>query len=134
MRTIISALAMMLSIMGAQPLFAQIAKTVSFQIVDIPTKQGRILLVTGNGKHYGMVDATDATVKINLNDIPCGKHTIYVFHDANGNYKLDMSADNIPIEYCATQEIDVTADNQIFKIGLVNVQEKKRKANHSIKN
>ena len=93
--------------------------------MNIPTKQGKVLLVTENGRYYGMVDATDSTVEIKLNDIPYGKYKVYVFHDANGNYQLDKAADNTPIEYCATCEIDVTVDNQTFKIELVNVQEKK---------
>ncbi len=125
MKTTISMLVMLFSMLGTLPIFAQVAKSVSFQVMNIPTKQGKVLLVTENGRYYGMVDATDSTVEIKLNDIPYGKYKVYVFHDANGNYQLDKAADNTPIEYCATCEIDVTVDNQTFKIELVNVQEKK---------
>ena len=38
-----------------------------------------------------------------------------------------LTADNTPVEYCATYEIDVTTDNQIFKIELVDIQKKKSK-------
>lgn len=125
MKTTISMLVMLFSMLGTLPIFAQVAKSVSFQVMNIPTKQGKVLLATENGRYYGMVDATDSTVEIKLNDIPYGKYKVYVFHDANGNYQLDKAADNTPIEYCATCEIDVTVDNQTFKIELVNVQEKK---------
>lgn len=125
MKTIIFMLAMMLSIVEVQPLFAQVVKSASFHIVNIPIKQGKIMLTTENGRHSGMTDATATTVKINLANIPCGKHTIYVFHDVNGNSKLDKSANGIPSEYCAVQEIELTEDNQIFKIELVDVRQEK---------
>lgn len=125
MKTTISMLVMLFFMVGTQPLFAQVAKSVSFQVMNIPTKQGKVLLITENGKYYGMADAADSTVKIKLNDIPYGRYKVYVYHDANGNYQLDKSADNTPIEYCATHEINVTADNQTFKIELVDVQKKK---------
>ena len=119
MKTTISMLTLLFSMLGTQSLFAQVADSVFFQIMNIPTKQGKVLLITENGKHYGMVDATDSIVKIKLNDLPYGRY--------NGNWQLDKSADNIPIEYCATHEIDVTADNRTFKIELVDIQKKKSK-------
>ena len=70
MKTTISMLVMLFSMLGTQPLFAQVAKSVSFQVMNIPTKQGKVLLTTEKGKHYGMIDATDSIVKIKLNDIP----------------------------------------------------------------
>ena len=127
MKTTISMLVMLFSMLGTQPLFAQVAKSVSFQVMNIPTKQGKVLLTTEKGKHYGMIDATDSIVKIKLNDIPYGKYKVYVYHDANGNWLLDKSADNTPVEYCATYEIDVMTDNQIIKIEQVDIQKKKSK-------
>ena len=86
MKTTISMLVMLFSMLGTQPLFAHVAKSVSFQVMNIPTKQGKVLLTTEKGKHYGMIDATDSIVKIKLNDIPYGKYKVYVYHDANGNW------------------------------------------------
>ena len=77
-----------------------------------------------------MTEATDSTVKIKLNDIPYGRYKIYVFHDANGNWLLDKSADNTPIEHCAIHEIDITADNQTFNIELVDIQKRCQKENN----
>lgn len=133
MKPKISMLLMLFSILGTQPLLAQITRSVSFQIMNIPTKQGKILLATENSKYYGMIDATDSIVKIKLNDIPYGKYKVYVYHDANGNYQLDKSADGTPIEYCATHEINVTADNQTFNIELVDVQKKNSEKNNLAK-
>ena len=60
MKTTISMLTLLFSMLGTQSLFAQVADSVFFQIMNIPTKQGKVLLITENGKHYGMVDATDS--------------------------------------------------------------------------
>lgn len=46
MKTTISMLVMLFSMLGTQPLFAQVAKSVSFQVMNIPTKQGKVLLTT----------------------------------------------------------------------------------------
>ena len=118
---------MLFSLVGLQAVFAQNGKSVSFQIGNIPTKQGKILLSTEDGK-YGMADVTASVVTITLTDLSYGKHTVYVFHDANGNYKLDRANDNMPIEYCAIQKIEVTEENQLFKIELVDVREMKSKS------
>ncbi len=125
MKTTISMLVSLFSMLGTMPIFAQVADSVSFQIMNIPTKQGKVLLTFEKGKYNGITDATDSIVKIKLNEIPSGKYKVYVYHDANGNWQLDKSVDNTPIEYCATHEIDVTADNQTFRIELVDIQKKK---------
>lgn len=127
MKTIISMLFMLFSLVGLQAVFAQNGKSVSFQIGNIPTKQGKILLSTEDGK-YGMADVTASVVTITLTDLSYGEHTVSVFHDANGNYKLDRANDNMPIEYCAIQKIEVTEENQLFKIELVDVRETKSKS------
>ncbi|WP_300512431.1 hypothetical protein [uncultured Phocaeicola sp.] len=77
MKTTISMLTLLFSMLGTQSLFAQVADSVFFQIMNIPTKQGKVLLITENGKHYGMVDATDSIVKIKLNDLPYGRY-VYI--------------------------------------------------------
>lgn len=130
MKTTIAMLAILFSMLETQPLLAQVAKSVSFQIMNVPTKQGKVLLSTENNKHYGMTEATDSTVKIKLNDIPYGRYKIYVYHDANGNWQLDKSANNTPIEHCAIHEIDITADNQTFNIELVDIQKRSQKENN----
>lgn len=128
MKTIISTFVMVLSLVGAPPLFAQMEKPVTFKITHIPAKQGKIMLTTEDGKHYGMTDAIASTAEIKLDGIPNGKYTIYVFHDTNNNYTLDRDADNTPLEYCATQQIEVSDRNKAFRVELIDVKDKKRRA------
>lgn len=90
------------------------------------------MLTTANGKYYAMTDATAPTVSIQLDNIPDGEYTIYVFHDANGNYILDKE-DDIPTEYCATWPIEVSKRNRSFSIELMNVMEKVKGKNHEQK-
>lgn len=45
MKTTISMLVMLFSMLGTQPLFAQVAKSVSFQVMNIPTKQSEYYLL-----------------------------------------------------------------------------------------
>lgn len=86
------------------------------------------MLTTEDGKHYGMTDAIASTAEIKLDGIPNGKYTIYVFHDTNNNYTLDRDADNTPLEYCATQQIEVSDRNKAFRVELIDVKDKKRRA------
>lgn len=104
-------------------LYAQDGEQVIVKISNIPANQGKVMLTTENGKYYGMADATSSTVDIILDNVPDGKYTVYVFHDANGNYIMDKEGE-IPIEYCATEHIDVNENNRLFAITLVNVREK----------
>lgn len=91
-----------------------------------------MLLATANDKHYGMAEASDCVVTICLNEFPLGKQAIYVFHDANGNFKMDMSDDKLPIEFCAVQNVQITEDGQTFEIKLVDVRKKHANNNQPI--
>lgn len=127
MKRIIFAFVMIFSLASTPAIFAQMGNPVTFKVTNIPTKQGKIMLATAGGKYYGMADATTAsTLEIKLDDIPYGEYTVYVFHDANNNYKLDKDADNVPVEYCATRKINITDRDRIFQIELVNIKDKKR--------
>lgn len=132
MKKLLSIVVMMFSIVGVRPLFAQTAKSISFRISNIPNKQGNVLLATANGKHYGMAEASDSVVTICLNEFPLGKQAIYVFHDANGNFKMDMSDGKLPIEFCAVQNVQITEDDQTFEIKLVDVRKKHANNNQPI--
>ncbi|MCD2515482.1 DUF2141 domain-containing protein [Massilia sp. G4R7] len=44
------------------------------------------------------VDAAKGAVDIVLKDLPAGGYGIAVFHDANGNGKMDSNAMGIPVE------------------------------------
>lgn len=111
------------SLIAGTSLFAQDGGQVIIRISNIPTAQGKVLLTTDSGKYYGMADATSSTVDIKLDNIPDGKYTVYVFHDANGNYTMDKEGE-IPVEYCATEQIEINGNNRHFAITLVDVKEK----------
>ncbi len=71
-----------------------------------------------------MSEVTDSTPEVKLEGIPNGKYTIHIFHDSNGNYVLDRDANDIPIEYCATREIEITDEYKTFQIQLFNIKDK----------
>ncbi len=46
---------------------------------------------------------------------------LYVIHDTNGNWQLDKE-NEIPIEYCATKQIEVKENCRCFSITLVDIR------------
>lgn len=120
MKTIIFTLLIVLSFVGTSNLFAQADKSATFKITNIPSKQGKIMITTEEGKFYEMTDATETTVEIKLINISNGEYTIYVYHDVNSNFALDRDEDNIPFEYCAIKKLEVTDENREFQIELIN--------------
>lgn len=48
---------------------------------------------------------------------------IYAFHDENDNKKLDEK-DNIPVEYCAFSDYEISAGNNNISIELIYVPDK----------
>ena len=63
MKTTISMLTLLFSMLGTQSLFAQVADSVFFQIMNIPTKQGKVLLITEN--HVCPLKIVDGLYKFN---------------------------------------------------------------------
>lgn len=124
MKKKILAFAMLLAGAGVPALFAQTGNPVLFEVTNIPSEQGRVLLTTQNGEYYGMAEVTAPTATIQLEGIPNGEYTVYVFHDANNNFTLDRNEEDIPVEYCATQQIEVTGTRKTFLIKLENIRER----------
>ncbi len=122
MKKILFSTVLTLSLLGATALFARNSEPVVVKITNIPTSEGKVLLTTTDGTYYGITDATAPSVEIELGQIPDGKYTLYVFHDANGNYVIDQEGD-LPTEYCATAEIEVTAECRTFMVPLVDIRE-----------
>lgn len=103
-------------------LMAQTGKDITVTVADVPAKTGKVLVAIENREYYGMADAAASMVKVRLKNIPNGKYKLNVFHDANGNWILDRE-NNVPSEYCATQDIEVNDSTQSIFIKLVNVKE-----------
>lgn len=114
---------MMFVFMGYISLSAQTVNSVTFTVTNVPTPAGKVLLSDADGKYYGMADATGDSITICISNIPDGKYRFYVFHDANGNMKMDLE-NNIPTEYCATQDVEINTDTRTFVVSLENIKEK----------
>lgn len=125
MKKILFSTVLVLSLLGATALFARSGKPVVVRVTNIPTTEGKILLSTADGSYYGTADATTPAAEIKLKRLPDGKYTLYVFHDANGNYLLDKEGE-LPAEYCATAEIEVTSECRNFTVALVDIREQVR--------
>lgn len=92
------------------------------KVTNIPSAKGKVMVATDKGQ-YNMIDAKGRHAVIELKDVPEGKCKLYVYHDENGNYKLDEK-DKIPLEYCAIVDLEVKADTKTVDVELINVQEK----------
>ncbi|WP_290377898.1 DUF2141 domain-containing protein, partial [uncultured Bacteroides sp.] len=75
---------------------------------------------------YNMVDAAVSDVVLELKDVPAGKCKIYVYHDENGNYRLDRE-DGVPMEYCAIVDWEVKENTETVVVPLVDVRKGMKK-------
>lgn len=82
------------------------------------------MVATDKGQ-YNMVDAQGADAVLELKGVPAGKCKLYVYHDENGNYQLDME-NEVPAEYCAIVDLEVKADTKSVNVKLVDVRKKRK--------
>lgn len=90
------------------------------KVTNIPSAKGKVMVATDKGQ-YNMVDAKKGEAVLELKDVPEGKCKLYVYHDENGNYKLDR-VDGVPSEYCAIVDLDVTVDTKTVNAELKDLQ------------
>lgn len=114
------------SFLCSHALMAQTEKDITVNVTNIPAKIGKVLVATEEGKYYGMAEVTGSQTEVKLKNLPNGKYKLYVFHDANSNWELDKEG-NVPAEYCATQNIDVTDSTRNLSVALVNIRERTKK-------
>lgn len=124
MKEIYFAFLMTFPLMSTSAVLAQTEQSVTLKITNVPTSQGKVLLTTADGKYYAMTDVKDFTAEVKLDNILDGAYTIYAFHDSNGNHMLDKDEDNIPVEYCAIQQIEITGKSKVYQIKLVSIKDK----------
>lgn len=122
MKTMMMVCVMALSMAGESALFAQTAEKVIFRVTGIPASQGKILLTTKSDKYCCMADVMSQTMELKIEDMPNGEYTVYAFHDANSNGTLDKDENQIPVEHCAIQKIQVTEQEKAFLIVLKDIQ------------
>jgi|GEM_PF-980067 len=95
---------------------------IKLTVNNIPNDKGTILIATKSGQ-WAKVKARKGKIETILHDVPEGKGTIYAFHDENDNKKLDEK-DNIPVEYCAFSDYEISAGNNNISIELIYVPDK----------
>lgn len=91
------------------------------KVANVRSAAGKVLLSVGS--KCAMVPAVGDSVELQLTDVPDGKCMLYVFHDENGNYKMDKQGD-IPTENCAMKEIVVKSGSRTLEIELQDLRSK----------
>ena len=108
-----STIAMMVACFFTTSMAAQTDESIKINVTNIPSSTGKILLMTDKGQQ-GMADAKEKETTIEMKSLPLGKYRFNVIHDVNENWKLDMDEKNIPAESCASVEIDIKKDTNIY--------------------
>ena len=116
-------LAMVAAYFYATCMVAQTNENIQVRVTNIPSTTGKILLQTDKGQQ-AMADAKEGEAIIEMKKLPTGAYKFNVIHDANGNWTLDMDEKNIPIESCASVEVDITQDTESITIELEDIQKK----------
>ncbi|ADV43572.1 DUF2141 domain-containing protein [Bacteroides helcogenes] len=103
--------------------FTAVAQSdLTVKVTNIPSSKGKVMIATDKGQH-NMVDAKEGDVVLELKGVPAGKCKLYVYHDENGNYRLDKE-DGVPVEHCAIVDLDVKADTTMVDVELADVRKK----------
>ena len=119
-------LAMMIVCFCTTDMIGQTIENIKIKVTNIPSSIGKILLLTDKGQ-YGMTDANDEGSTIEMKKLPIGNYKLNIIHDTNNNWILDMDENNIPIESCASVEVEITEEtNEI----IVELQDIKKRISH----
>lgn len=82
------------------------AADLNLRVQDVPSAQGRILVAVYDSAGSFLkrparavqVPAAAGSLDVVIKDLPPGEYGIALFHDSNGNGKMDMNAMGIPAE------------------------------------
>lgn len=88
------------------PMTTAIAADLTISVDGVASAEGQLMVALYNsadtfrGKPYRALTAPAAagTVKLEVKDLPSGDYAFALYHDANGNNKLDMNAVGMPVE------------------------------------
>ena len=116
-------LAMIATCFSATVMATQTNESIQIKVTNIPSETGKILLLTDKGQ-YGMTDAKEKEAIIEMKKLPEGKYKLNVIHDTNNNWTLDMDENNVPIESCASVEVEITEETYEIVIELQNIQKR----------
>ena len=116
---------MMLACFFTTSMVAQTNENTKIKVTNIPTASGKILLMTDKGQQ-SMADDKEKETIIEMKKLPAGKYKFNVIHDVNGNWTLDMDEKKVPIESCASMEVEITEETQLITIELKDYQSWKK--------
>lgn len=119
-KAILNSVILAIALMATATVSAQ--RDMQLTVSNIPNDKGQILIATKSGQ-WAKVKAEKGKIETTVKDVPDGKGKIYVFHDENGNGQLDEK-DNIPMEYCAFGDYEMSENNSKVNIELIYVPDK----------
>lgn len=119
-KAILNSVMLAIALMTTATVSAQ--RDMQLTVSNIPNDKGQILIATKSGQ-WAKVKAEKGKIETTVKDVPDGKGKIYVFHDENGNGQLDEK-DNIPMEYCAFGDYEMSENNSKVNIELIYVPDK----------
>ena len=119
-KTLLATIAACLSATG---MATQTNESIQIRVINIPSATGKILLLTDKGQ-YGMTNAKEKEAIIEIKKLPIGEYKLNVIHDTNNNWTLDMDENNIPIESCASVEVEITEGTNEIVVELQDIQKK----------
>lgn len=98
------------------------ARTIIVKVSNIQGEQGTILVMAQYGKEskpvYGMAKPEKGEVTITLENVEWEQFDLSVFHDENGNYKMDFTDDKKPAEGYAMKNCKPQKEEEIVKLKL----------------
>lgn len=119
-KAILNSVMLAIALMATATVSAQ--RDMQLTVSNIPNDKGQILIATKSGQ-WAKVKAEKGKIETTVKNVPDGKGKIYVFHDENDNGQLDEK-DNIPMEYCAFGDYEMSENNSKVNIELIYVPDK----------
>ena len=113
MKTIIASAALLLCATAS-------ARNLKITVSDLRSDKGRILwYIHGDARpRQGMEKPESGSVAVSAEDFTADSVTLYLFHDENGNYRLDRRDDGKPAEGCCTRAIVLSAEKNEIRVRL----------------
>lgn len=98
------------------------ARTIIVKVSNIRGEQGTILVMAQYGKEsqpvYGMAKSEKGEATITLENVEWEQFDLSVFHDENGNYKMDFTDNKMPAEGYAMKNCKTQKEEETVKLKL----------------
>lgn len=113
----ISIVAIFILFLGNMPVLSQ---TITVKISNIRGEKGQILVMAQAGEEskpvYGMSKPEKGIAIVRLKNVTWEKFDISIFHDENGNWKLDMNEENMPKEGYARKTCKASKEEEMIEL------------------